>query len=572
MRPELRFLLALTLMIGVFVLTNIMFPPSQPDPVPAVDEAGGQAADRGQAGIAGPDTDPQAEPSEPRAGDDLPGAIAPAFEEEDAERLVTVETPLYRMTFSNYGAVARSIELLQYESFAREGNVDLVPEGGGVLGALWRYEAGSEPGDLTRLAYDVSPAEGFRVGEGSGPRTLTFRFEHPTTGFFSEIRYTFTADSYIVEAEGTLPPRRQAALFVSLGTGLASNERRERDERRMINFVGNPVDDGIRSRSMLRFRDPEAIDGPLHWGAVKSKYFAEVILPPAGASGTGFLTGLWAEPSPMQDRAAVTVGAPIAADGSYGYRAYLGPIERDRLVAIGENLEEINPYGWAFFRPIIRPLVEPLLWLVDYMHVSLRLGYGWVLIAIGVLLRLVLWPLNRKAMRSQVKTMAIQPLAQEIKDKYHKSDPQRMQQETVKLYKEHGVNPMAGCLPLLIPMPIFIALFFVFQNTIELRGVPFMWLPDLSARDPYYILPIFCGLSMYLLQRISMRVTQGAVNPQMKMMMYFMPIFMTAILWTFPSGLNLYYAAVNVAMIPQQILIANERKNLQAANPLKTPA
>ena len=569
MRPELRFLLALTLMLGVFFATNILFPPVEPEPVPGVEEAGVQGADTERDEIATP---PVELPGN-RAEDDAPAAAAPIFEEaEEAERLVTVETPLYRMTFSNYGAVARSVELLQYESFAREGNVDLVPEGGGILGARWRYETGTDPVDLTSYAHSVSPAAGLRIEEGSGPRTLTFRYDHPTGGFFSEIRYTFTADSYIVEVDGDLPEVARTALFIGLGTGVASNERRERDERRMINFVGNPVDDGIRSRPLLRVREPETIAGPLHWAAVKSKYFAEVILPAADPLGGEYLTGLWAEPSGLQDRGAITVGTVVAADGGYAYRAYLGPIERDRLVAIGENLEEINPYGWAFFRPIIRPLVEPLLWLVEYMHVSLRLGYGWVLISIGVLLRLVLWPLNRRAMRSQVKTMAIQPLAQEIKEKYYKTDPQRMQQETVKLYKEHGVNPMAGCLPLLIPMPIFIALFFVFQNTIELRGVPFMWLPDLSARDPYYILPLFCGLSMYLLQRISMRVTQGAANQQMKMMMYFLPIFMTAILWTFPSGLNLYYAAVNVAMIPQQILIANERRNLQAANPAKTPA
>ena len=107
-----------------------------------------------------------------------------------------------------------------------------------------------------------------------------------------------------------------------------------------------------------------------------------------------------------------------------------------------------------------------------------------MLIVIGVLMRVVLWPLNRKAMRSQVKTMAIQPLAMDIRNRY-KDDPQRMQQETIKLYKEHGVNPMAGCVPLLIPMPVFFALFFVLQNTIALRGVPFMWLPDLSAPDRF---------------------------------------------------------------------------------------
>jgi len=266
----------------------------------------------------------------------------------------------------------------------------------------------------------------------------------------------------------------------------------------------------------------------------------------------------------------VRVGIPVDATGSYSYRTYLGPIERDRLLAIGDDLEEVNPYGWGFLRPILRPLVVGVLWVVEALHEGLSLGYGWVLIVIGVLMRVVLWPLNRKAMRSQVKTMAIQPLALDIKERY-KDNPQRMQQETMKLYKEHGVNPLAGCVPLLIPMPVFFALFFVFQNTIALRGVPFMWLPDLSAPDPLYILPLFFGATMFL----TMKLTQTAApNPQMKMMMYVMPIMMTVMFlwWGLPSGLLLYYSATNVATIPQQMLITSERKKLQAANPVKHPA
>ena len=565
MRPELRFALALLLMIGVFVVTSMLFPPLPPESAPAVEgvEPGAPPARAD-------------EPGEPPL--ELPGAAPDLsvqvtggeFGRGEPERIVAVETPLYRIEFSNYGAVVRSVRLAGYQSFVRDGSVELVPDGSEILAGLWQYQSSGDPLDLTGYPHSVSPADGIRIGEGGGRETLTFRFDHPDGVFFSEIRYTFTADSYIVEVDGRLPAVDRAALFVRLGTGLAVNELKVDDDLRLMAVAGNHVDEGIESLPLGRIREPEAMGGPLRWAAVKSKFFVEVILPGTRAGGAEVLSGMWADPANLAERAAVRVGVPVNSTGSYSYRAYLGPVERDRLIAIGDDLEEVNPYGWGFLRPILRPLVVGVLWLVEALHEGLSLGYGWVLIVIGVLMRVVLWPLNRKSMRSQVKMMAIQPLAMDIKTRY-KDDPQRMQQETIKLYKEHQVNPMAGCVPLLIPMPVFFALFFVFQNTIALRGVPFMWLPDLSAPDPLYLLPLFFGLTMFL----TMKLTQTAApNPQMKMMMYVMPIMMTVMFlwWGLPSGLLLYYSTVNVVTIPQQMLISNERKKLQAAHPVKRPA
>ncbi len=565
MKPEARFALALLLMVGVFIVTGLLFPPVPRDPVPG-EEVGGPATPERQ--IDEPDETPVVLPDEspdlaaPRTGDE--------FGTDEPERIITVETPLYRIEFSNYGAAVRSVRLSGYQSFTREGPVELVPEGSELLAGVWQFQSSGNPADLTRFPHTVTPAGGIRIGEGAGPQTLAFRFDHPNGGFFSEIRYTFSADSYIIAVDGELPGIDRAALFVGMGAGLAVNELKVEDDLRLMAVAGNPVDGGIRSIPMERIREPESIGGPLRWAAVKSKFFVGAILPDGRPGGAEILSGIWADPANLADRAAVRVGIPVDAAGSYSYRTYLGPIERNRLLAIGDDLEEVNPYGWPFLRPILRPLVVGVLWVLEGLHEGLSLGYGWVLIVIGVLMRVVLWPLNRKVMRSQVKTMAIQPLALDIRERY-KSDPQRMQQETIKLYKEHGVNPLAGCVPMLIPMPVFFALFFVFQNTIALRGVPFWWLPDLSAPDPLYILPLFFGLSMFL----TMKLTQvAAPNPQMKMMMYLMPIMLTVMFlwWGLPSGLLLYYSATNVATIPQQMLITNERKKLQAANPVKHPA
>jgi YidC/Oxa1 family membrane protein insertase len=184
-----------------------------------------------------------------------------------------------------------------------------------------------------------------------------------------------------------------------------------------------------------------------------------------------------------------------------------------------------------------------------------------VLIVFSIAMRIILFPLNQKAMRAQLRNMAVQPLVAEIQ-KRHKDNPEKLQKEMLRLHKEHGFNPLAGCLPMLLPWPILVALFFVFQNTIEFRGVPFLWLPDLSAHDPLYVLPVFMAISMFLMQWVSMR-SLDQPNQQMKMMMYFMPIMMLFIFFRLPSGLNLYYATTNLAMIPQQVWIANERKKLQ---------
>src|SRR5690606_3475479 len=175
-----------------------------------------------------------------------------------------------------------------------------------------------------------------------------------------------------------------------------------------------------------------------------------------------------------------------------------------RLAALGYDLQDVNPYGWRIFRPIIQPLAHLAIWALVGMQRALDIGYGWVLILFGVLVSLALWPLNARAGRAQMKNMALQPRMQEIQQKY-RNNPERFQQEMMKLYREEGFNPLAGCLPLLIPLPVLFTLFFVFQNTIEFRGVEFLWLPDLSRPDPFFILPLVLGASMFIMQRVTMK-------------------------------------------------------------------
>jgi YidC/Oxa1 family membrane protein insertase len=182
-----------------------------------------------------------------------------------------------------------------------------------------------------------------------------------------------------------------------------------------------------------------------------------------------------------------------------------------------------------------------------------------VLVIFGIVIRMLLWPLNQKAMRKCIQIQRLQPELQEIQRKY-KTDPDKQRDALVKLYQSHGMSPlspMLGCLPMLLPMPVLFALYFVFQNTIEFRGVHFLWLPDISLRDPYYIIPIVMGASMFLLSWIGMRSTPP--NPQTKMMSYMMPVMFTIMFLNFASGLNLYYAVQNIAALPQQWILTRER-------------
>jgi YidC/Oxa1 family membrane protein insertase len=193
------------------------------------------------------------------------------------------------------------------------------------------------------------------------------------------------------------------------------------------------------------------------------------------------------------------------------------------------------------------------------------IAYGLALIIFGIMIRVVLWPLNQKAMRASMQMQVIQPILKDMQERY-KDDPAKLQQEMFKVYKEYKVNPLGGCWPMLLPMPVLFALFFVFQNTIELRGAPFLWITDLSRADPLFIIPVVMGLSMYLVSKIGQLGMEP--NPQMKVMLYMMPVMMTVLFLKFASGLNLYYAVQNLASIPQQWMLAKERMKKNPGKPV----
>lgn len=556
---EKRLLLAVILMGAVLMLTNILFPPPEPVP-PAGEEA----------------STPGAQPGAPAAA--VP-ALLPAPVAAARADTVVISSPLYRYAFTTRGAALVSAELPGFASYVHQGQeVQLVPPGTAAF-LSHRVAVGGDTLDLRTAPFQPS-APGLTLGEGDAPQELRLSFEGEG-GVGAEIVYTFRPDSYLIGVRGRLLglDGAQATLLTDLGPSIWPHEEPEhRSELEMAVVTRDPTGDIERLR-MRSLPQRQAQAGPFTWVGMRDKYFLAALISGDGPAIAGIDIQRRADlqlarPGTERDsirlpRADVAAALPVAADGTFAYDAYFGPQEYQRLAGIGYDLEEVTPYAYAWLQPIIRPFAAAILWVLSYLHSTLGIGYGWVLVIFGVLMRIVLWPLNAKAMRAQVKNMAVQPILQarmaEVREKY-KNDAQRQQQEMMKVYQEIGVNPlsmMSGCLPMLIPMPILITLFFVFQNSIVFRGESFLWLPDLSLKDPLYILPVFLMASMFGLQWISAKMSGMEQNPQMKMMMYFMPIMLGVIFFNLASGLNLYYATTNIATIPQQLLISKERKKMQ---------
>jgi len=547
-------------MIAVVVITNVLFPPvPRQRGVVAGDTIGQrqarEAAETGTRTTASPGAAPVTTPGAAPATQTLPVGSADT---------VIIESPLYRYGISTLGASVVSAEMLNWKSFTRPGPVQLAPKWPRGLFS-YRMKVGNQQVDLSTLPFRATTRY-LRVEKDAAPRTI--RFVHNSAEYGTiEVAYEFTPDNYITEVTVSAHgPQPATQLLVDFGPRLAINEARAPEDERALAYVVNSQRQGIHSFPLRSVKGERIEEGPLEWVALKNKYFVAAAIADESAAAKRF-GGVLADPGP--ERYSVDMSATLPADdnGLFRYRLYVGPQEFDRLNTIGHDFQNVNAYGWRVLRPIIRPLGHFLTWLVLSLHQVLNLSYGWILILFGVAIRLLMWPLNAKAMRSQLKNMEMQPRLKELQTKY-KNQPEKLQGEMLKLYKEEGFNPMGGCLPMLIPFPVLITLFFVFQSTIQFRGVPFLWLPDLARPDPLYILPVVLGATMLLQQWMSMKTSPP--NPQMKFMMWFMPVFMMIIFFNLASGLNLYYAAQNIPGFFQQMQLTKERERHQKEKALAT--
>jgi len=532
---ERRLIIAVTLMVAVLVVPSFFRKPAPRRPVATADSAAA-AGTRPDTGTAVTAAAPGAAAPAAPAVSQAPADTASLEDAGDSYRFTTVGAALERAVFPT----------LRTFHPGDTGAASLIRPDDRLL--VTRLLVGADTVRFDSVPFTIEArGASVRLRGTAGAVTQTV-----TVSRVSGRQHLLEVTGRIDGLEG-----RGATLIVGLGSGFANVEADSNDNYR--HYAVAVRKSGVENTN-FRSVDPgasRALDGPFDWVAVKSKYFMGALL--SADSTHPQLGGALLVGGPRTGRVATHLATwvtmPVGPDGAYRYQLYLGPQQHGILGRLGRDLDVASPYGWIF-RPIVMPVANWITAFFLWTHQNLHLSYGLILVMFGVLVRLLLWPLNQRAMKSQVAMMAVQPILKDIQTRY-KNDPQKLQSEMMRVYKEHNVNPLGGCLPLLLPMPILLALFFVFANTIELRGTPFLWLPDLSLRDPLFITPLVMGLSMFGLSKLSQMGMPP--NPQAKMMTVFMPIMMTVLFVNFASGLNLYYAVSNIVSLPQQWLINRSR-------------
>ena len=348
------------------------------------------------------------------------------------------------------------------------------------------------------------------------------------------------------------------AVFLLWDRGIKNTEKNISDELTYSSAnlsYGKTIEDFSFSPASVNDTEEEVLyKEPIDWIAIRNKYFIMAFVPEGADFGAFSASAVELNREHVVPSYSATTGIfahTLRAD------LYFGPLDIDEINALETSLDRIMNFGWF----IIQPFSRGVLWLLKVMH-SFGLNYGVILVLIALLVRIITGPLTKKSFQSSLKMQAVQPKLQALQKK-HKKDSQRLNQEMVKLYRDNKVNPMGGCFPMLLQMPLLFSLFLVFRSTIEFRGAPFFgWISNLSQPDtifylpvniPIYgdqvaFLPILLGISMFLTQKMSM----ATMDAKQKPMMYIMTAFFFLLFNSFPSGLNLYYLIYNILNYLQQ--------------------
>lgn len=556
---EKRALLAIALSAALLIAYQLLFAPSPPPkPAPPAQPA---EAPRREVREAPPPPPPVPVVKEKRPA-------APAKE-------VLVETPLYRAVFTTEGARVKEW-VLRYRG---DKPLALPPEALPLELTLARPGGQGE-----RLVYAVEP-DHLTLGTAQPSGELRF-----TAVDRYGLRVTkivrFSADSYRVEVQLRLenlqkvPQGVEGDLVWTAPPYVGASDRFGQDLGRALEYRQGQIhvpskeeEPAARPASGQEAKPPKPferlVEDPQGWVALENSHYIAAVLPPDSIP-------LLVEQTSQVSRAGLALrgvrlepGRPWEATA----RLYVGPKEYSRLAAFGVRLEGVVFHGWSFFWLFpMEWFAFPLLWLMNFFSAHLWGNYGIAIVLLTVVIKILFYPLTHKSMASMKRMQALQPQINALRAKY-KNDTQRLQRETMELYRQHGVNPLGGCLPIIIQIPIFYALYATLSVSVELQGSPFLclgkaweWLPfvggqdlwicDLSRLDPTYVLPLLMGVSMLIQQKM----TPTVGDPRQARLMMFMPIVFTFMFLSFPSGLVLYWLVNNVLSIAQQYLIDRRAK------------
>lgn len=407
--------------------------------------------------------------------------------------------------------------------------------------------------DLSKGLYTSQVEE-----QAGGGQLVTFRGGEPG-GLEVVKRFRLTPDSplydFDIEVLGLPVTTGDAWLEIGWLGGLPQAERDPKTDQTTYGAIVSVGEDVQRTSSGSFKKEREkVVNGAIHWVAARNKYFMAGILPAEGVVTTARVAG-----DAQSHLAGAAVRLPILDPEAarHSVRLYLGPLDYWKLKEVGYGLDRAVDLGWK----ILMPISQLLLWLLNAGY-KLVPNYGVVIILLSTLTRLVFYPLTKTSMRSMKAMQEIQPKMEKLRKKF-KDDPQRMNKEVFELYREHKINPVSGCLPLLLQMPVFFALYTVLANSVELRQAPFVaWIDDLSAPDVLtrvggfgiHVLPILMAATMFWQQKLT------PTDPRQAAIMYLMPVMMLFFLYTVPSGLALYWTVINILSVAQQYQMNRETK------------
>ncbi|PJG85684.1 membrane protein insertase YidC [Conservatibacter flavescens] len=473
-------------------------------------------------------------------------------------RIITLENDVLRLKVDTLGGDVVESELLKYDAELNSNTPFILLQD--KANHLYVAQSGLIGKDgidsrAGRAAYHVE-GDNFKLADGQETLTVPLTFEKD--GVIYRKIFVLKRNAYDLAVNFEIQNNSANSIEVQPYGQLKHTLVESSGNIAMPTYTGGAYSSSETNYKKYSFEDMEkanlSINTKAGWVAVLQHYFVSAWIPNQDAdnqlySSTGNGYGFIGYRGPI-----TTI--PTGVTETISSHLWTGPKLQNEMAQAANNLDLTVDYGWAWF------IAKPLFMLLEFIQ-SIVKNWGLAIIGVTLVVKAILYPLTKAQYTSMAKMRMLQPKMQEMRERFG-DDRQRMSQEMMKLYKEEKVNPLGGCLPILLQMPIFIALYWTFMEAVELRHAPFFgWIQDLSAQDPYYILPILMGGSMYLLQKLS---PTPMADPMQQRIMNFMPlIFMVFFLW-FPAGLVLYWLVSNLITIVQQQLIYRglEKKGLHS--------
>jgi len=465
----------------------------------------------------------------------------------DSEKRITVTTDLLQVELDSLGGDIRKVSLLKYPEKLDH------PENPVVLfnDKLPRIQfsqsglVATQGQSVDHYAVYQSDSDNYQLKDGSNKVEVKLTWKNAEGLTVNKI-YTFNRDSYAIDVKLEIINNTAKDWSGIFYRQLQRNDVNPADQSRfVVTFTGGVVSNESNKYEKIKFTQmaewkPEQKYIKGGWVAMIQHYFVGAWIPDQNDFNNFYTRAL--------DNGRYVVGVSSAErkidagkSDAFTSKIYIGPKIQDRMAHVAPNLQLTVDFG------VLTIIADPLYWLLDNIHDFIG-NWGWSIILVTLIVKLLFFKLSQSAYRSMANMRKFQPKIMQIRERYG-NDKQRMSQAMMDLYKKEKINPLGGCLPMLVQIPVFISLYWVLLESVELRQAPFiLWIHDLSVRDPYYVLPLIMGASMFIQQKLN----PAPMDPMQQKIMSFLPIIFTAFFMVFPAGLVLYWVANNILSIAQQ--------------------